>query len=988
MQEMAAAAGTVVVAVNGTRYEAAGVDPSTTLLEFLRTRTPVRGPKLGCGEGGCGACAVLVSKYDPSTDEVTEFSASSCLTLLHSVNRCSVTTSEGIGNTKDGYHPVQQRLAGFHASQCGFCTPGMCMSIFSALVNADKAASRPDPPAGFSKLIAAEAERAISGNLCRCTGYRPIVDACKSFAADVDLEDLGLNCFWKKDEEPAIVSKLPSYSNGAICTFPEFLKVEVKSSTDDGNCAPVADSNHGWYHPKSIEELQKLFASNWFDDNFVKIMASNTGSGVYKDQDLYDKYIDIKGIPELSVINRTSKGVELGSVLSISKAIEVLSNGNFVFNKIAEHLNQVSSPFVRNTATIGGNIIMAQRLSFDSDIATVLLAAGSTVTIQKATKRISLTLEEFLQQPPCDPRTLLLSIFIPNWVSDDITFDTFRAAPRPFGNAISYANSAFLVKTSSDHLIEDICLAFGAYGVNHAIRARKVEGFLKGKSVSSFVIMEAIRLLKENVSPSVGTTHSKYRISLVVSFLFSFLSSLGNSMNALTKINSPDGLFSNGSTNGGSSDEYKPVGTPMKKVGAELQASGEAVYVDDIPAPNDCLYGAFIYSTQPQAHIKGINFKPSVASKKLITVITAKDIPNGGENVGSSFLNGDEKLFADPIAEFAGQNIGIAIAETQRYAYMAAKQAIVEYSKENLLPPILTIEDAIQHNSYFQIPAARTPKPVGDYNQGMSKADHRILSAEVNLESQYYFYMETQVALAIPDEDNCITIFSSTQIAELTQALVARCLGIPFHNVRIITRRVGGGFGGKAMKAAHVACACAVAAFKLRHPVRMYLDRKTDIIIAGGRHPMKAKYSVGFKSDGKITALHLNLGLNAGIALDMSPILPGAIIGALKKYNWGALAFDIKLCKTNVSAKSMMRGPGHAQGSFIAEAIIEHVSSTLSVDTNTIRRKNLHDLRSLAVFYEESADYQHRYAIVEEFNSSNIWKKRGISCVPITYEIG
>jgi len=1022
----------VVLAVNGERYEAAGVDPSTTLLEFLRTRTPVRGPKLGCGEGGCGACVVLVSKYDPATDEVSESSVSSCLTLLHSVDRCSVTTSEGIGNIKDGYHPVQQRLSGFHASQCGFCTPGMCMSIFAALVKADKAADRPAPPAGFSKLTTSEAEKAISGNLCRCTGYRPIVDACKSFAADVDLEDLGLNCFWKKGSEPAEVSKLPGYNSGAVCTFPEFLKSDINASVEQANNALVPISDDGWYRPKSIDELHRLFESNSFDENSVKIVASNTGSGVYKDQDLHDKYIDIKGIPELSVINRSSKGIELGSVVSISKAIDVLSDGNLVFRKIADHLNKVASPFVRNTATIGGNIIMAQRLQFPSDIATVLLAAGSTVTIQVASKRLCLTLEEFLQQPPCDSRTLLLSIFIPDRVSDGITFETFRAAPRPCGNAVSYVNSAFLARSSGGDHIEDICLAFGAYGADHAIRARKVEDFLKGKSVTSSVILEAVQLLKETISPSEGTTHPEYRISLAVSFLFTFLSSLANSLNEATEINVPNGSYMNGVTNGSVehspvdhlkadindlpirsrqemifNDEYKPVGKPMKKTGAELQASGEAVYVDDIPAPKDCLYGAFIYSTHPYAHVKGVNFKTSLASKKVITVITAKDIPTGGENIGSTFpMLGDEPLFADPVAEFAGQNIGVVIAETQRYAYMAAKQAVIDYSTENLQPPILTIEDAIQRNSYFQVPPSLAPKPVGDYNQGMSEADHKIISAEVKLGSQYYFYMETQVALAIPDEDNCITIYSSTQIPEVTQNVVARCLGIPFHNVRLITRRVGGGFGGKAMKAIHVACACAVAAFKLRRPVRMYLDRKTDMIIAGGRHPMKVKYSVGFKSDGKITALHLDLGINAGISPDVSPLMPPAIIGALKKYNWGNLAFDAKVCKTNVSSKSAMRGPGDVQGSFIAEAIIEHVASALSVDTNTIRRKNLHDYKSLAVFYGESAgeastyslatmfdklasspDYQHRAEMVEHFNRSNMWKKRGISCVPITYEV-
>ncbi|TVU39650.1 hypothetical protein EJB05_13081 [Eragrostis curvula] len=116
----------LVFALNGRRYEVAAgeVDPSMPLLEFIRTRTPFKGTKLGCGEDGCGACVVLVAKYNPRKDEVTEFSASSCLTLLYSINFCSVITTEGLGNTQDGFHAVQKRMSGFHASQCGFCTPG------------------------------------------------------------------------------------------------------------------------------------------------------------------------------------------------------------------------------------------------------------------------------------------------------------------------------------------------------------------------------------------------------------------------------------------------------------------------------------------------------------------------------------------------------------------------------------------------------------------------------------------------------------------------------------------------------------------------------------------------------------------------------------------------------------------------------------------------------------------------------------------------
>ncbi|XP_044950711.1 indole-3-acetaldehyde oxidase-like [Hordeum vulgare subsp. vulgare] len=247
---------------------------------------------------------------------------------------------------------------------------------------------------------------------------------------------------------------------------------------------------------------------------------------------------DWQGIPELSFIERSSKGVEIGAAVSISKAIEVFSDGTPVFRKIASHLSKVASPFIRNTGTIGGNVIMAQRLPFASDIVTVLLTAGSTVTIQTASKMVCLTLEEFLEQPPCDAKTILLIIFVPDWGSDSVIFETSRAATRPFGNVVSYVNSAFLARTSQDaasegFVIEDICLAFGAYGVDHATRARKVEEFLKGKSVSAPVILEAVQLLKDVISPSEGTTHPEYRVSLAVSFLFSFLSSLGNNLNAL-----------------------------------------------------------------------------------------------------------------------------------------------------------------------------------------------------------------------------------------------------------------------------------------------------------------------------------------------------------------------------------------------------------------------------------------------------------------------
>ncbi|KAM7256861.1 hypothetical protein ACFE04_012602 [Oxalis oulophora] len=266
--------------------------------------------------------------------------------------------------------------------------------------------------------------------------------------------------------------------------------------------------------------------------------------------------------------------------------------------------------------------------------------------------------------------------------------------------------------------------------------------------------------------------------------------------------------------------------------------------------------------------------------------------------------------------------------------------------------------------------------------------------------------METQTALAVPDEDNCMVVYSSNQNPEFAHSTIAKCLGVPQHNVRVITRRVGGGFGGKALKALPIATACALAAQKLQRPVRVYVNRKTDMIMAGGRHPMKITYTVGYKSNGKITALQLEILINAGMYPDISSFLPRAIIAALKKYDWGALSFDIKVCKTNQPNRTAMRAPGDVQGTFIAEAIIEHVASSLLVDVDSVRQINFHTYESLRLFYEDgagelqeytlaslwdklgmSSSYNKRVVAIKEFNDSNKWIKRGISRVPIIYEV-
>ncbi|EOA26467.1 hypothetical protein CARUB_v10022516mg [Capsella rubella] len=993
-------------AVNGERFKIDSVDPSTTLLEFLRLNTPFKSVKLGCGEGGCGACLVMLSRYDQELDQVKECSINSCLTLLCSVNGCSITTSEGLGNTKKGFHPIHKRFAGFHASQCGFCTPGMCISLYSALSNADN-----------KEFTVSEAEKSVAGNLCRCTGYRPIVDACKSFASDVDIEDLGFNSFWKKgDSKEVMLKSLPPYNpKEHLVTFPEFLK-KIKKLHNG-----LDHSRYRWITPFSVAELHNIL-EDADSIGSLKLVVGNTGTGYYKDEERFDRYIDISQIPEMSMIKKDEKGIEIGAAVTISNAIDALkeeSKSFYVFKKIAAHMEKIGNHAIRNSGSIGGNLVMAQSRKFPSDITTLLLAVDASVYMLNGRKTEKMRLEEFLELPSVlDSKRVLLKVEIPSCTAacgDDTEFffKSYRAAPRSIGNALPYVNAAFFALVSRQEpsrkgvTVDKCFLAFGSYGGDHSIRAVEVESFLTGKLLSYSVLYEAVGLLKGIIVPEKDTPHPEYRKSLAVGFLFEFFYPLIESGHRLHNLDTGKSLpFLSSSQQVLESNEYQPVGEAVIKVGATLQASGEAVFVDDIPTLQDCLHGAFIYSTEPLAKIKSISFRENVTPTGVFAVLTFKDIPDQGQNIGSKTVLGTGPLFADELTRFAGQRIALVVADTQKHADKAATLAVVEYDTKNVEEPILTVEDAVKRSSFFEVLPMLYPESVGDVLKGMEEAERKIISAELRLGSQYFFYMEPQTALALPDEDNCVKVFSSSQAPEYVHAVIATCLGIQEHNVRVITRRVGGGFGGKAVKSMPVATACALGAFKLQRPVKMYMNRKTDMIMAGGRHPMKISYNVGFRSDGKLTALEFTMLIDAGFETDVSPILPRNIMGPLRKYDWGALSFDIKVCKTNCLSRTAMRAPGEVQGSYIAESIIENVASSLQMDVDAVRKINLHSYDSLRKFYkhiagdpdeytlpllwdklEKSSKYKERAEMVKEFNVCNVWRKRGISRVPILHQV-
>lgn len=546
--------------------------------------------------GGCGACVVLVARYNAASKRVEELTINSCLAPLCSLDLCSIVTTEGLGNSRDGFHAVQKRLAGFHASQCGFCTPGMAMALYGAL--------RKWGPAdgdGSGGLTAAEAEKCVQGNICRCTGYRPILDACKSFARDVDLEDLGVNAFWSRSED-ANWSLLPAYEPAKDPAFPHFLvemaekeESRVWSGTDFVDCG-VAERH--WMWVGSMEGLFAALRKYEGQQKTVRLVVGNTSQGVYKHM-RPQVFIDISGIPELLVVGQSRSGLEVGSAVSLSELIRILEDRHStcsVYAQLAVHLHRLASVHVRNRASVGGNLIMAQQQGFDSDLATILLGAGASVKVASCIGHATLSLEEFLEKGGLDSGAVLVSIFIPAWDVDagtssngikteELVFKTYRASPRRLGNAVSYANAAFLARVErvgGEQWVRQARLAFGAFGGKHAVLAREVQDVLVGKELSAEVVLEAVTLLRSSVVPSSGTLKAHYRASVVVAYMFDFLRSFlehnvknGSDAELLCAKGTLTGpLICKGSQKFARCEEFHPVGLAAPKVMAELQASG------------------------------------------------------------------------------------------------------------------------------------------------------------------------------------------------------------------------------------------------------------------------------------------------------------------------------------------------------------------------------------------------------------------------------
>ena len=294
---------------------------------------------------------------------------------------------------------------------------------------------------------------------------------------------------------------------------------------------------------------------------------------------------------------------------------------------------------------------------------------------------------------------------------------------------------------------------------------------------------------------------------------------------------------------------------------AHKHVSGEAVFIDDIPEPSGLAHLYLGLSPHAHARIVSADLARVKAAPGVVRVFTAADIA-GRNDVGSMGL-GDEPLLADTLVEYVGQPIFAVAAETRDQARRAARLADIAYE---VLDPVLNIAAARQDGRLVFPPLKLTR---GDATGGIA-ASPRQLSGRLTIGGQEHFYLEGQVAMALPGEDGDVTVFRSTQHPSEGQHVISRILGIPSHAITIETRRMGGGFGGKETQPNLFAAVAALAATKLGRAAKIRPDRDDDMVITGKRHDFEIDYQVGFDDDGRIAGVDMVLAARCGYSADLS----------------------------------------------------------------------------------------------------------------------
>ena len=433
---------------SGKIIEIKNPDPNETLLNFVRTKLKKTGTKEGCAEGGCGACTVVLGEL--KDNDINYSTVNSCITFLPTLTGKQLILVEDLISKDNSLHPVQEAMVKCHGSQCGFCTPGFIMSLFSMFKN-------------YSKIKEDVIKDSIAGNLCRCTGYKPIIKAAKSLS--------------KKN-------KIDHFEKNKKQTIEMLKKIGNKNIV-------IYKKNKKYFAPLYISELKKILKKNINS----KLLSGGTDLSlvVTKDRQDIESIIYMNSIKELNYIKNNNKYIEVGATTSLSNFEKYIKKYYPDFNKILKRYGSVQ---IRNVATIAGNIATASPIG---DNLPLLLVLDCQVVLQDIKKIKILPINDFFisyRKTKLKVGEFIHSIRIP--IFDKNIFKAYKISKR-FDDDISSVCAAFNLIIENKK-IKKIKIAYGGMAAIPK-RATYCEKVLLNSTVTKDVIDKAKNALDKDFSP-------------------------------------------------------------------------------------------------------------------------------------------------------------------------------------------------------------------------------------------------------------------------------------------------------------------------------------------------------------------------------------------------------------------------------------------------------------------------------------------------------
>ncbi|XP_010615897.1 aldehyde oxidase 4 [Fukomys damarensis] len=989
----------LVFFVNGRKVVEQKPDPEVTLLFYLRRVLRLTGTKFACGEGGCGACTVMVSRYNAWSKEIRHYPATACLVPLCSLHGAAVTTVEGVGSIRTRVHPVQERIAKCHGTQCGFCSPGMVMSLYTLLRN------HPDPTPD-------QVTEALGGNLCRCTGYRPIVESGKTFCVEptaCPAKGSGRCCLEQEEEERG-----STHAQEEMCTKlynadefqpldpsqePIFPPELIRMAEDPSRRRlTFLGERTTWLAPATLPDLLQLRAS--FPHAPLVMGNTTVGPNIKFKGEFHPVLISPARLPELCLVNSEDNGVTIGAGHSLAQLSDTLQSvvseqppeKTETCRALLKHLRTLAGPQIRSMATLGGHVATRATIS---DLNPILAAGKASIRLVSKEGERQIPLDSaFLEGAPeasLRPGEMVLSVFIPY---------TNQVSPSPMSVRFEAGTS----------IIRELHMFYGGVGPTVVSTPRTCEQ-LVGRQWDDQTLSEACRgvLAEVHLPPDATGGQVQFRRTLLLSLLFKFYLSVRRALSRLDPQKFPDIpeqftsaledfpiVTPQGVQMFQCVDPHQPlrdpVGHPVMHQSALKHATGEAVFVDDMPPVDQELSLAVVTSTRAHAKVISIDTAEALALPGVVAVITAEDVPGENNHQGEIFYAQSEVICV-------GQIVCTVAADTHAHARAAAEKVKIEY--EDMEPRIITIEQALEHNSFLS-PERKIEQ--GNVEQAFKHVD-QIIEGEVHVEGQEHFYMETQTILAIPgDEDKEMALHLGTQFPTHVQEFVAAALNVPRSRIACHMRRAGGAFGGKMTKPALLGAVAAVAANKTGRPIRFVLERGDDMLITAGRHPLLGRYKIGFMKSGLIKAADLEFYINGGCTPDESQlVLEFIVLKSENAYHIPNFRCRGRACKTNLPSNTAFRGFGFPQATVVVEAYMASVAAHCGLLPEEVREINMYKRTSQTAYKQtfnpkplrqcwkqclERSSFHARKQAAEDFNRQSYWKKRGLAAVPMKFTIG